>query len=67
MRRDQKEKLVWAVMDRVGTLCEFWEEMRKDYELEDLEFDEAQKMIANWMAKLPGTQWHIFFGPQPDK
>lgn len=51
-------------MSVVGNIIEFWGE---NDELSDLDVEEAQRVLASWMAKLPGDVWDYRLGDPPSK
>lgn len=69
LTRAQRRGLAMAVLSEVGNLVEFWNEKVQasppQWQLDDIEPDEAAQIIANWLAPLPtGDQWPCQL-PQP--
>jgi hypothetical protein len=64
MTREQKDRLAAAVLSEVGNLFEFWSEKAGEHNLGDLDPDEAGQVVAQWLARLPGSSWSRFL-PQP--
>ncbi len=54
----QKAALAGALMDRAGTLLEFWDEMAPEYGIEDIPADDAARQLGRWLFNLPGDKWH---------
>lgn len=55
MTKEQKEKLVFAVMSQVGNLIEFPDML--PIELQEVPITEIRKQLAKWMSKLPTQTW----------
>ena len=58
LTREQKQDLAGFVISHVANLAEFWSEYTKDEDnLKGIDYDQAMQQIADWMGKLPGSQW----------
>lgn len=55
LSKAQKEKVITALFDVVGTLVEFWSEQCP--ELEDVPVEDGCEYIARLMRRMPGDVW----------
>lgn len=63
LTRGQKRLLAAALIDKAGTLIEYWhEQVESGYhaDLTDAGIDResAAEQLAKWLRRLPGDSWH---------
>lgn len=66
MTKKDKELLAGAVINHVANLFEDWEMVTTEgfhSDIAHLDLNEARKVVAGWMKKLPGKMWDRRLGP----
>jgi len=60
LTKEQKERIVAALMGQAGNIAEFWEE--RSYDLADVPQKEGIDYLASLMRKMPGKYWDVRLG-----
>lgn len=58
LTKEQKAKIVTALIDEAGTIVEFWDEKG----LADIPAEEGRAYLASLMRRLPGNSWDSRLG-----
>lgn len=58
-KRETKQAVANELLSAAGTMIEFWTQRFEDLgEEPPCDAQEASKMVAHWLKKLPGDEWN---------
>ena len=60
LTREQKTKVVEALMYQAGSMAEFWDEMGPGQD--GVPFEEGRAYLAALMRRMPGDSWDLRLG-----
>lgn len=64
LSNEQKRKLAWILLEHAAVLAETWDDVRSDYECDDVDASLVAPILSQWLQYLPHDAWPANF-PEP--